>query len=663
MSDQDSFCVVGIGASAGGFEALTNFFKALPEKTGAAYVIIQHLSPTHDSQIHKILANFTSMPVIKVNEQMQPEPDHVYVIPENKKLKVNQQGLYLEERGSARLPNLSIDVFFESMANTYGERAVGIVLSGTGSDGARGVQTIKARGGMVMVQSPESASFDSMPNVSISSDHPDYISPPEVLARELTHYLETPNVLDKEKLKKEVTSSQRDVLKEIIELISSYSGVNFRNYKPGTIIRRIEKRMKVNHLEKLEEYEQFLLKHPKEVRHIFDDLLIGVTRFFRDTEAWESLKENLIPQLCHNRTSFEPVRIWVTSCSTGEEAYSLAILFDEYIRDHKLSVEFKIFATDVNQRAIDIASVGRFSNAIEEDIDKERLTRYFLPMGDFYEVKKEIRRRIIFSKHNLLNDPPFIRLDLVSCRNLFIYLDDETQDKVLHNFSYALNEGGFLFLGVNESNNEQDTLFEAVDGKNKIFRNKGNANSRLYRPVSHSFQEAQHVQQLPSTYRYRISTPMAEEAYADLLAERFAPPSLLVNQQEDVVYTTSRLEKFIQFPNRRSDLNVYSMLRGNLLLVFRSGIRQVQEGKQKVFNFRLRVFIAGNYLYPFLLFRQSFFRMEFNKGKKAVAVNLGLFDAAKNHIYRIGSFSFRSTFSSNCCLFSESFSMGKPPLF
>ena len=526
MSEQNNFCVVGIGASAGGFEALTQFFKSLPPTTGAAYVIIQHLSPNHDSQVHKILANFTEMPVIKVTEQMPVKPGRVYVIPENKKLKVDQQGLYLEERGSTRAPNLSIDVFFESMANEYGERAVGIVLSGTGSDGARGVQTIKARGGMVMVQSPQSASFDSMPNVSISSDHPDYISTPENLAKELAHYLKEPNVLDKEKLKKEVTTEQRDTLKEIIHLISSYSGVNFNNYKPGTIIRRIEKRMKVNHLEKLTDYEAFLQKHPGEVRHIFDDLLIGVTRFFRDTEAWQSLEKLVVPSLCRNRTTFEPIRIWVTSCSTGEEAYSLAMLFEEYLSAYKLNIDFKIFATDVNQRAIDIASAGRYSNAIEEDIGGERLNRFFTAMSDFYEVKKEIRRRIIFSKHNVLSDPPFIRLDLVSCRNLFIYLNDETQDKVLHNFSYALNEGGYLFLGVNESNNEQDKLFDAVDAKNKIFRNKGNSNSRLYRPVNRLFQEAQFVQQALPKFRHRPTSPATEEQFADLLVERFAPPQL-----------------------------------------------------------------------------------------------------------------------------------------
>ena len=582
MSNQGNFHVIGIGASAGGFEALTKFFKSLPNDTGAAFVIIQHLSPNHDSQSHKVLSSFTEMPVIKVTEKMPVKPDHVYVIPENKKLKINHEGLYLEERGTARTPNLAIDVFFESLANYYDEKAVGIVLSGTGSDGARGVQTIKARGGMVMVQSPQSASFDSMPNVSISSDHPDYISPPEALAKELAHYLKDPDILDKETLKREITTDRRDTLKEIIHLISSYSGVNFKNYKPGTIIRRIEKRMKVNHIDKLDDYESFLKQHPKEVRHIFDDLLIGVTRFFRDSEAWHSLEVNVIPKLCTNRTTFEPVRIWVTSCSTGEEAYSIAMLLDEFISAHKLNVEFKIFATDVNQRAIDIASTGRYSNAIEEDIGPERLRRYFNPMGDFFEIKKEIRRRIIFSKHNLLNDPPFIRLDLISCRNLFIYLNDETQDKVLHNFSYALNEGGILFMGLNESNNEQDTLFDAVDAKNKIFRNKGNANSRHYRPVTHLIQEAQYVQQIQPNYRQRFTIPTTEERFSDLLAERFAPPSLLVNPQEDVVYTTGKLDKFLRFPNRRSDLNIYSMLSGNLLLVFRNGIRQIHERKSKV---------------------------------------------------------------------------------
>ena len=582
MSDQNSFNIVGIGASAGGFEALTKFFKSLPEKTGAAFVIIQHLSPTYESQTHKILANFTKIPLLKVSGKTTIKPDHIYLIPENKKLKMDQEGLYLEERGSTRAPNLLIDTFLESLAYYHKEKSIGIVLSGTGSDGARGVQAIKAAGGVVMVQSPQSASFDSMPNVSITSDHPDFIAPPEELAAELAEYLENPEFLDKDGLKKESISRQRDTLKEIIHHISSYSGVNFSNYKPGTIIRRIEKRMKINHLDSLQEYDEYLQRHPKEVRHIFDDLLIGVTRFFRDREAFESLKEKVIPKLCYGRNSFEPVRIWVTSCSTGEEAYSLAILFDEFISAHSLNVEFKIFATDINQRAIDIASAGRYNNAIEADIEEERLHRYFNASGDHYEVKKEIRRRIIFSKHNLLNDPPFIRIDLISCRNLFIYLNDEVQNKVLHNFNYALNQDGYLFLGVNESNNQQDSLFETVDVKNKIFRNKENGKNRPFRPVNHYFQDAPHIQQSLQIQRARMASPVTEEHYADLVAERFAPPSIIVNNNEDVVYTTGDMQKYLQFPNRRSDLNVYSMLHGNLLLAFRNGLRQIQEGKATI---------------------------------------------------------------------------------
>jgi two-component system, chemotaxis family, CheB/CheR fusion protein len=582
MRAKEDLYIVGLGASAGGFDALIKFLKNLPEKTGAAYVIIQHLSPSYDSQIHKLLANYTKMPMVKVGGNIDPEPDHVYVIPENKILLMNQQGLYLKDRSASNVPNLVIDVFLETLADVKKEKAVGIILSGTGSDGARGVQAIKAAGGMVMVQSPQSASFDSMPNVSISSDHPDFIAPPEELAKELAHYLEVPDLLADKKLKLE-TIDEDETLKEIIHYISSFSGVNFRNYKPGTIIRRIEKRLKINHLQGLQEYVPFLQRHPKEVRHVFDDLLIGVTRFFRDKEAFVSLKENVIPKLCFERKSFDPIRIWVAGCSTGEEAYSIAILFQDYIQQNKLNTDFKIFATDVNQRAIDISSAGNYSTAIEEDVPKDMLFKYFNPTGEFYEVKKEIRSRIIFSKHNLLNDPPFIRMDLISCRNLFIYLNDETQNKVLHNFSYSLNPQGYLFLGTNESNNEQDKIYATVDNKNKIYQNKPNGTNRPFRPINYFFNDARYIQQTKPHIRHRQNFPVrSEEQYADLIVEKFAPPSMMVNHHEDVVYTTGDIDRFLQFPNRRTDLNLYNMVRGNMLLAFRKGLRSVREGKSKV---------------------------------------------------------------------------------
>jgi two-component system, chemotaxis family, CheB/CheR fusion protein len=582
VSTQDDIYIVGLGASAGGFDALTKFLKHLPADTGAAYVIIQHLWPSYESQTHKLLASYTEMPLVKVSGKTNLKPDHIYVIPENKSLQLNQEGLYLEDRIASNMPNLVIDIFFESLANVKKEKAVGIILSGTGSDGAKGVQFIKAAGGMVMVQSPQSASFDSMPNVSISSDHPDYIAPPEDLAIELAQFLKTPDILEKEKLKSDTALFERDSLKEIINYISTFSGVNFKNYKPGTIIRRIEKRMKINRLNELHEYVTYMQSNPKEVRHVFDDLLIGVTRFFRDKEAFSCLKEKVIPKLFLERKSFEPLRIWVTGCSTGEEAYSLAILFDEHVAQNNLNVEFKIFATDINQRAIDIASMGRYSNAIEEDVDKALLYNYFNANGDYYEVKKEIRRRIIFSKHNLLNDPPFIRIDLISCRNLFIYLNDETQNKVLQNFNYSLIPEGYLFLGINESNNELDKLYSTVDIKHKIFQSKGNGNNKAFRPVNYFFQDTHHVQYAAPNIRHRHNLPITEEHYAELVADRFAPPSMIVNQSEDVVYTTGNLDRFLQFPNRRSDLNVYSALRGSLLLAFRNGLRQIREGKSRV---------------------------------------------------------------------------------
>jgi two-component system, chemotaxis family, CheB/CheR fusion protein len=581
MRSRNDFYVVGIGSSAGGFEALKLFFENLPQEPGAAFVVIQHLSPKHESSTHKILAQHTNMPVEKVLETTKIQPNRVYVLPENKELKIEDGSLSLEDRDPNKVINYAIDNFFMQLADAYREKAIGVVLSGTGSDGARGVQIIKEKGGMVMVQSPESASFDSMPNVAISSDHPDYISSPDRLATDLIGFMQNPEILDKDKLSGE-TSRLRDSLQEIIHHVSSYSGVSFKNYKPGTIIRRIEKRIKINHLTKLQEYEHFLKANPKEVQQLYGNLLIGVTRFFRDSEAYHSLEAHVIPQLFKDKKSFDLIRVWVPACSSGEEAYSLAILLDEYRSRQNSTIEFKIFATDIDQRSIDIASAGRYAASISEDMSPERLKRYFNKIGDYYEINKEIRGQIIFSKHNLLSDPPFIRLDLISCRNLFIYFLDETQNKVLHNFNYSLKPDGFLFLGVNESINEQEKFFEPIDLKNKIFKNKPSGNVRSLRSINHFFNDYQQNQLHPQHIRQRLTSAPVHEPFADLLAERFAPPCLLINQQEDVVYSTDRMQNYLQFSNNRTDLNVYSMLRGNLILIFRNGLRQLEQGERSI---------------------------------------------------------------------------------
>ncbi|WP_224999829.1 CheR family methyltransferase [Cesiribacter sp. SM1] len=572
--------IVGIGASAGGFEALKKFFKGLPEEISAIFVVIQHLSPHYESNLHKILEDYTSMPVIKVTETVNVKPGHVYVIPEKKQLKLRNTSIVPEDRPVQKVVNLAIDVFFETMALAYGDKSVGIVLSGTGSDGARGVQIIKSRGGVVMVQSPQSASFDSMPTVAITSDSPDYIGSPEVLAKELAEFIQRPELLNNEKIKE--SNSQRDTLQEIIQEVSAYSGINFRGYKLGTIIRRIEKRMKINHLNDIQEYETHLRRHPKELNNLYRDLLIGVTRFFRDPEVFKSLEEHVIPAICQKNRGVEPIRIWTVGCSTGEEAYTLTMLFDEYISRHNLNLEFKIFATDIDQRAVEIASAGRYSAAIEEDVSPERLSRYFSKLGEYYEVKKDLRKQIIFSKHNLIGDPPFIQQDLITCRNLFIYLLDEVQNKALQTFNYSLKPNGYLLLGATESISEQDALFESIDIRNKIFKARPGTNLRPYRPTN--FQVSQ-PQSLPSTelvYRNWANTTTPTEHYADLLTGRFAPPSLIMNQQEDVLYTTGALHNYLHFPNKRVDLNVYSMLRGRLILVFRNALRQLSGGESSV---------------------------------------------------------------------------------
>jgi two-component system CheB/CheR fusion protein len=453
-------------------------------------------------------------------------------------------------------------------------------LSGLGSDGAKGAQAVKEKGGVVMVQEPADASFSNMPLSTIISDHPDFIGTTEQIAEKLCKYVKAKEVLAVDNPQ---GTSDDDDIQKIITQVSVYSGVNFREYKPNTLLRRIDKRIKINHLSSVHDYHELLQKNPEELRTLFNDLLIGVTEFFRDKESFMTLEEVVIPDMCKNHNGRDILRLWVAGCSTGEEAYSVAMLLEEYIQKQQLSLDFKLFATDLNPKAIELAGRGQFSALIENQVPPHLLHKYFFKKGDLYEINKEIRKKLIFSVHNLLSDPPFIRLDFISCRNLFIYLKEDVQKKLLYTFNYSLHNEGYLMVGANETDGDLTELFEKVSLKSKIFKN--NFSTKRFRiDLVDSFNFDKYMPPLPNApARIKsLSASQEQESYAELLVNKYAPDCLLLSEANEVLYTTGRIERYFKFPNKRTNLNIFDMVKGNFSMALRNGLSRVREAQTHV---------------------------------------------------------------------------------
>ncbi|MES2732624.1 MAG: CheR family methyltransferase, partial [Bacteroidota bacterium] len=584
--NEKNLYVVGIGSSAGGMDAWKELFTHMPDNPGVAFVIIYHLLPNVPSSAQEILVQHTRLQVTEATDGTLLKPNYIYLIPANKILTIQDKRLKVTNRPAEHLFPMTIDIFLHSLGNELKENAIGIILSGAGTDGSNGIQTIHDHGGMVLVQTPDTARFDDMPSIAIAADNPDWVMPPKEMGAKLIEYIQNPQVLRDRTIK--INAEQdNDDLQEIIQLVSDFSRVNFKHYKLNTVLRRIERRMNINHILSTTDYRNFLQKHPEELRVLYNELLIGVTNFFRDPHAFQALVEKVLPELCKRR-AYEPIRVWVAGCSTGVEAYSMAILFDEYIEQHKLDIDYKIFATDLDSRAIEFASYGRYRNTIATEVDVERLRKYFVQTGDFYEVRKEIRRKIIFAKHNLISDPPFIKLDLLTCRNLFIYLKADMQKKLAMNFSYALKPHGYLFMGAHESPNDVEALFEPIDQKWKIFRNKAGNHYRHATALQPDLDHLSvHLPDLPNNHRRKPSqlpTPTydAFDHYTEVLVNQYAPTCLFVNQNHEITYMHGLVERYLQLPRKRVSFNLFQMVPENLATIFRTGIRKVMQGNMKV---------------------------------------------------------------------------------
>lgn len=538
--------VVGIGASAGGLEALEVFIRAVPPASGMAFVIVQHLSPDHKSHMVELLAKHTTMKVVAAEDGATILADTVYLIPPRKVLSVQGLVLRLEERGSGL--TLPVDVLFRSLAEELAERAAGVILSGTGSDGMRGVRALKENGGLVMVQEPTTAKFDGMPRSAISAGIVDYILHVHEMPEKLRLYAEHRRVPAAQG-----AATDDDAFDQLTGLLRRQTGVDFSNYRPTTLHRRIQRRMAVNQKSTLEEYAATAQASSREVNLLFKELLISVTRFFRDTEAFEYLRQEVIPALIEKTRPGEGLRIWVAGCATGEEAYSLAMLFEEYFESGGRPREVKIFATDIDKDALEFAGAGIYPESIAADVSPERLQRFFVRHGDAYHVARFVRQRVVFANHDLSRDPPFSRVSLISCRNLLIYFNPLLQQQVISGFRFALRPGGFLFLGSSETAGELGIELQVANAASKVFR-RTDAKSRL--PELRDALLTGVAERSAPT-----STPNPNvTAATDLLLEAYAPPSALMTEQHEVLHLFGAANPLLRFSAGTATLNLLQLL-------------------------------------------------------------------------------------------------------
>jgi two-component system, chemotaxis family, CheB/CheR fusion protein len=562
------FPVVGIGASAGGLEALRGFLEAIPGGPGAALVVVVHLSPEHHSLLAELLQPHTQMPVTQVTDLVKMEPNHVYVIPPNRNLSSIDTHLRLSPLEESRQARAPIDHFFRTLARTHDSKAVGIVLSGSGSDGAVGLKAIKEAGGLILAQDPVEAAFDGMPQSAIATGIvDDVLAVGEMADRLLTYFSTEPVlVLPDEALDKPGVAVGREdalVLQRIFARLRTLTGHDFSRYKRGTVGRRMARRMQLHGLTSLQAYLELLRDEPDEAHALFKDLLIVVTNFFREPATFAALAEEVIPRLFEGKGRDDEVRVWVPGCATGEEAYSLAILLLEHAARLEARPSIQIFATDLSKQALVVGREGVYPEAIAADVSLERLERFFVHSNGAYRVREDVRELVLFAPHSLLRDPPFSHLDLISCRNLLIYLQRDVQRQVLELFHYALQPGGFLFLGTSERVDERD-LFSATSADHSMYRRQdvSSADPRLPSLPLASLTEVQpHWGEEPRSQRRQAAN---YGALHQRVAERYAPPSLLVDENHHVVHLSERAGRYLQHPGGEVTDNALRLVREEL---------------------------------------------------------------------------------------------------
>jgi two-component system CheB/CheR fusion protein len=596
LPQTNCFPIVGIGASAGGLEAFTALFRTLLPDLGMAYVLVPHLDPQRESAIAQILGRITAMPVVEIENGMELKPDHVYIIPPNCDLTVSGTRFHIGDREhQPRSVNATIDIFFRSLAAAHGSNAIGIVLSGTASDGTLGLTAIKGEGGFTFAQDIHSAKYDSMPASAIAAGCVDLVLAPDAIARELARIRNHPYVAGAVGPIGGEEKGYDASMAQIFRLLRRATRVDFSEYKPPTIGRRIQRRMVLHRIEELSDYVALLQRDRSEVTALYQDLLINVTSFFRNPEAFETLKQVVYPALLRTRNKGSiPLRIWVPGCSTGEEAYSHAMSIVEYLGDERTEVPIQIFGTDLSELAVQRARAGMYKESIETDVSPTRLRRFFHQNDGGYQISKTIRDLCIFSTQNIFSDPPFSRMDLVSCRNVMIYLGQSLQKRVIPIFHYALNPTGFLMIGNTEGLlGAGSELFEMVDKKQKIYSKKLVAN-----PVTFGFQAGprEHdgtVLEMPAppvkaVDQVKAPTDLQREADR-LLLTRYAPPAVVVNEQMEILQSRGRTGNFLELAPGKASLNLLKMARPGLLFELQSALEEAKKTGLEAERRNLRV--------------------------------------------------------------------------
>ncbi len=581
MSTTKQFYVVGIGASAGGLEAIESFFSNIPLDSGLAFVIVQHLSPDYKSLMPEILLKRTSLPIHTAEDGMQVEPNNVYLIPRRMNMKIFHAKLHLTEKNNMHILNLPIDIFLHSLAEDFEDKSIGVILSGTGSDGSRGIRVIKENGGMIIAQDPDSTKFDGMPKSAITTGTVDYILPPQDMPEKIINYVKHPYIKDKDRVSS-VAFIPEDYLTKIIMLLKEQFLLDFTFYKDATISRRIERRLSINQISSLKEYLDYLYSSKNEQKILYKELLIGVTKFFRDTEAFTIAEKEIIPAIFKDKHENEEVRVWISPCSTGEEAYSIAILIKEFMLNNNMRRQVKIFATDVDKSAIDLASMGIYNQSISADVTPERLNKFFIQTGDSYKINDEIREMIVFATHNIIKDPPFNKIDLISCRNLLIYFQTSLQQKVLSLFSFALNKNGYLFLGSSESIGEMEHYYEIVNLKWKFFKSKESSKLPLdiIAPSASYRLSSQLIQSKRPVYGGRNTIIDLTSIFTEKLLADNVPDTVIVNENYEIVNSFGDPNRYLVFPKTKKiaegfEYLVTKMVPANLKLTFSISISKV----------------------------------------------------------------------------------------
>lgn len=593
LASKDDLLIAAIGASAGGIEAFTELMSHLPVDSGMAFVLVQHLDPKHHSLLTELLSKKTAMQVKEVTDGMNVQADHVYVIPPNTTMSISNHTLHLQPREESRGLHMPIDHFMRALAEEHGNRAIGVILSGTGTDGTLGMAEIQAQGGVTFAQDGASAKHDAMPRSAVAAGRVDYVLAPKGIARELVRIARHPYVARSHKSEPpEVDSARTRGLSTVFQLLRRTTGVDFTHYRQTTISRRIQRRMVVHKIDKLEEYVKYVQTNPAEIKSLYQDMLINVTSFFRNPHVFDALKTRVFPQILKKPGSERGIRIWTPACASGEETYSIAIAVLEYLGDRSQTVPVQLFGTDVSESGVIRARSGAYPENIHGDVSPERLQRFFTKVEGEYRISKTIRDMCIFAQHNVLNDPPFSQMDLICCRNMLIYLEPVLQNKVISLFHYALRPGGYLTLGTSEGVGTATSLFAAEDRSHKIFSKKTTA---LRPSVTFLLQrDAERAEAGTALVPSKPADPgwnylEAQKEFDRRLLTQYAPATVFINDSLEIIHTRGSVNHYLKLAPGRASLNILKMARPGLLLDLQNAIGKAKKEKAAVHRQNVQV--------------------------------------------------------------------------